>query len=53
MSRMLHRPRVLVVVSALLLGLSGAAAPATLAAPPPPDTRVAGIDVDATTIPEL
>ena len=53
MSRMLHRPRVLVVVSALLLSLSGAAAPATLAAPPPPDTRVAGIDVDATTIPQL
>ena len=37
---------------ALVLGLSGAAALAGLAAKPP-DTRVAGIDVDATTIPEL
>jgi amidase len=37
---------------ALSLGVTGAAAPIGLAAKPP-DTRVAGIDVDATTIPEL
>ena len=37
---------------ALLLGVSGAAAPTGLAAKPP-DTKVAGIDIDATTIPEL
>jgi amidase len=35
-----------------LLGVSGAAAPTGLAANPP-NTKVAGIDVDATTIPQL
>ena len=44
---------VLTTLLALLLGVSGAtAAPISLAAKPP-DTKVAGIDVDATTIPEL
>jgi amidase len=43
---------VLATLLALLLGVSGAAAPATIAAPITA-TRVAGIDVDATTIPEL
>jgi amidase len=37
---------------ALLLGVSGAAALTSLAANPP-NTKVSGIDVDATTIPEL
>ena len=46
------RRLVLLSLLALLLGVSGAAAPTGLAANPP-DTRVAGIDVDATTIPEL
>ena len=46
MSSRLRRPLVLTTLLALLLGASGAAAK-------PPDTRVAGIDVDATTIPEL
>ena len=40
-------------VLALVLGVSGAAAAPTGHAAKPPDTRVAGIDVDATTIPEL
>src|SRR5687767_7532079 len=48
----LHRPLVLATLLALLLGVSGAAALVGLAAKPP-DTKVAGIDVDATTIPEL
>ena len=48
----LRRSLVLTTLLALLLGVSGAAAPIGLAANPP-DTRVAGIDVDATTIPEL
>ena len=43
---------VLTSLLALLLGVSGAAALIGLAANPP-DTKVAGIDVDATTIPEL
>src|SRR4051794_23602396 len=38
---------------ALLLGATAAAAPATLAARPPTQTKVAGVDIDATTIPEL
>jgi amidase len=45
MSR-LRRSLLLTTLVALLLGASGGAAN-------PPDTRVAGIDVDATTIPEL
>ena len=52
MSSRLRRSLVLTTLLALLLGVSGAAAPIGLAAKPP-DTRVAGIDVDATTIPEL
>ena len=52
MSSRLRRSLVLMTLLALVLGLSGAAALAGLAAKPP-DTRVAGIDVDATTIPEL
>jgi amidase len=52
MSSRLQRSLVLTTLVALLLGASGAAAPVGLAAKPP-DTRVAGIDVDATTIPEL
>ena len=54
----LRRSLVLTTLLALLLGVSGAAAPTGVAAKPPkppkpPDTMVAGIDVDATTIPEL
>ena len=52
MSSRLRRSLVLTTLLALLLGVSGAAAPTGLAANPP-DTKVAGIDVDATTIPEL
>jgi amidase len=52
MSSRLRRSLVLTTLVALLLGVSGAAAPVGLAANPP-DTKVAGIDVDATTIPEL
>ncbi len=47
-----RRPLVLSVSLALLLGVTAAAAP-VLAGPPPTHTRVAGIDVDATTIPQL
>jgi amidase len=46
MSRRLRRSLVLTTLLALLLGVSGAAAG-------PTDTTVNGIDVDATTIPEL
>jgi amidase len=42
----LRRSLVVTTVTALVLGVSGAAAD-------PPHTKVAGIDVDATTIPEL
>src|SRR4029079_993325 len=52
MSSRLRRSLVLTALLALVLGVSGAAAPTGLAAKPP-DTKVAGIDVDATTIPEL
>src|SRR5262245_8809422 len=48
-----RRPLVLFLSLALLLGATAAAAPTALAAKPPPNTKVAGIDVDATTIPEL
>ena len=49
----LRHSLVLTILLALLLGVSGAtAAPSDLAAKPP-DTKVAGIDIDATTIPEL
>jgi amidase len=52
MSSRLRRCVVLTTLSALFLGLSGVAAPVGLAANPT-DTTVNGIDVDATTIPEL
>jgi amidase len=53
MSSRLRGFLLLTTLLALVLGVSGAAsAPIDLAANPP-DTRVAGIDVDATTIPEL
>jgi len=45
------RSLVLTTLLALLLGVSGAAAIGLAANPP--NTKVAGIDVDATTIPEL
>jgi amidase len=48
----LRRSLVLTTLVVLLLGVSGAAAPSGLAANPP-NTKVSGIDVDATTIPEL
>jgi amidase len=51
MSR-LRRSLVLTTLLALLLGISGAAAVIGLAANPP-NTKVSGIDVDATTIPQL
>ena len=47
-----RRSLVLTTLMALLLGVVGASAPAALAAQPT-STRVAGIDVDATTIPQL
>ncbi|TMK72951.1 MAG: amidase [Actinobacteria bacterium] len=52
MSSRLRRSVVLTTLLALLVGLSGAAARTSLAANPP-NTKVAGIDVDATTIPQL
>src|SRR5438874_1060430 len=52
MSSRLLRSLVLTTLLALLLGVSGAAAPTSLAANPP-NTKVSGIDVDTTTIPEL
>ena len=52
MSSRLWRSLVLTTLLALLLGVSGAAARTSPAANTP-DTRVTGIDVDATTIPEL
>jgi amidase len=52
MSSRVRRSLVLTTLLALMLGVSGAAAPAGLAANPT-NTKVAGIDVDATTIPEL
>ena len=52
MSSRLRRSLLLTTLLALLLAVSGTAALIGLAANPP-DTKVAGIDVDATTIPEL
>ena len=52
MSSRLRRSLVLTTLLALLLGLAGAAAPSGLAANPT-NTTIAGIDVDATTIPQL
>lgn len=49
---LVRRSLVLATVMALLVGAAGVSAPATLATNPT-NTRVAGINVDATTIPEL
>src|SRR4051794_2220111 len=48
-----RRSVVLATLFALLLGVIGVNAQSALAAPPPTNTRVAGINVDATTIPQL
>jgi amidase len=52
MPSLIRRSLVLATLMALLLGVVGVSAPAALAAKAT-DTRVAGIDVDATTIPQL
>jgi amidase len=52
MSSRLRRSLVLTSLLAVLLGVCGAAAPTSVAANPP-STTVSGIDVDATTIPQL
>jgi amidase len=52
MSSRLRRSLVLTTLLALLVAVSGAAAPTGVAANPP-NTKVSGIDVDATTIPQL
>jgi amidase len=52
MSSRLRRSMVLTALVVLFLGVSGAAAPVGLAANPT-NTTLAGIDVDATTIPQL
>jgi amidase len=52
MSSRLRRSLVLTTLLALLLGVSGTAAPTSLAANPT-NTKVDGINVDATTIPQL
>src|SRR5262245_55765763 len=52
MSTALRRAFVLTTVLAVFAGVSGAATPVGLAANPT-NTKVAGIDVDATTIPQL
>ncbi len=53
MSSPLRRSLGIAVMLALLLGVTGAGVPTTMAAAPPTNTRVAGIDVDAKTIPQL
>ena len=59
MSSRLRHSLLLTTLLAFVLGVSGAAAPPSGAAgpivpsPDPTNTTVAGIDVDATTIPEL
>ena len=53
MSSHLRHSLVLTTLLAFLLGVSGATAAPTGLAAKPPDTKVAGIDIDATTIPEL
>jgi amidase len=53
MSSRLRRSLVLTTLLGLLLGVSGAATPIGVAAKPTDNTKIAGIDVDATTIPEL
>src|SRR6187200_367419 len=52
MNSRLRRSLVLTTLLALLLGVSGTTALSGVAANPP-NTKVAGIDVDATTIPQL
>ena len=52
-SRLRHFFVLTTTLLALVLGVSGAAAAPTGPAAKPPDTSVAGIDVDSTTIPEL
>jgi amidase len=52
MSSRLRRSLLFITLLALLLGVSGAAALTSRAANPP-NTKVSGIDVDATTIPQL
>jgi amidase len=52
MSSRIRQSLVLTTLMALLLALAGAAARSSLAANPP-NTTIAGIDVDATTIPQL
>ncbi len=53
MSSRLRRSLVLTTLLAIVLGVSGAAAPIGVAAKPTDNTKVAGIDIDSTTIPEL
>ena len=53
MSSPVRRSFVPALLLALLLGVTAAAAPVVVAAKPPPSTRVAGIDLDKTTIPRL
>lgn len=53
MRTVVRRALVLATLLAMLLGISGAAAPGVLASSDPTNTRVAGINVDATTIPQL
>ncbi len=48
-----RRSLVLAILAALLLGVVGVSAPAALAKAKPGDTRVAGINIDAATIPQL
>jgi amidase len=52
MNSRIRRSLVLTTLCALVLGAAAAAAPARRAADPP-NTKLAGIDVDATTIPQL
>ena len=53
MRTLVRRSLVFATLLALLLGVAGASAPIGVAAAQPTSTRVAGIDVDATTIPQL
>src|ERR1044071_230754 len=53
MSSRLRRSVLFTTLLALLLGVSSTAALSSSAAKPPPNTKVSGIDVDATTIPQL
>jgi amidase len=48
-----RRLLVLAASVSMVLGAAGATAPVAAAGPPPTNTRVAGIDVDSTTIPQL